>query len=79
MSLTLLNIYNTLFLIVGGHGDYDYGDDYFYYGDEHSFNTILSFDVTNQVWTEVGHMNINRFAHAVSVVNAKDVIQYCIY
>ena len=40
-------------------------------------NIILSFDNKNQTWTEVGQMNIERASHAVSVVNAHDVLDYC--
>ena len=58
------------FQFEGGYSGYDFGYD-------QSHDTILSFDVINQVWTEVGHMNIKRFAHAISVVKAEDVVNYC--
>ena len=62
-----------MFLIEGGHGGYNYEDDY--YTNDHSCDTILSFDVTNQIWKVVGHMIVNRYAHAVSVVNALYISQ----
>ena len=40
-------------------------------------DTILRFDIKNHIWTEVGHMNKKRQGHAVSVVNSKDVLDYC--
>jgi len=48
-----------------------------YYLDE-VYDTVLSFDGTTNEWTQVGNMKQKRKFHAISVVNADLVMDYCL-
>ena len=41
----------------------------------HSFNTILSFNKTEESWQPAGQMTVPRYSHAVEVT--EDVSQHC--
>ena len=62
----IIKVYDSFFNTGGEDADYE------------PHNTIYSFDVTNHVWNKIGRMQIKRMEHDVSVVNTKDVIDYCI-
>ena len=54
------------FLFVGGKGPRIKADN------------ILRFDKVRHTWSKVGKMKQERDHHAVSIVNADDVMNYCI-
>ena len=66
LLLNQLKKCDTFFLTGGEDTDYEPHD------------TIYSFDVTNHVWNKIGRMQMKRGGHDLSVVNTKDVIDYCI-
>ena len=40
--------------------------------------TVLKFDPITFQWSEIGTMKERRSNHAMSVVNAEDVAEYCV-
>ena len=54
-------------LIMGGRDD-----------DNNSLDAILEFDMETETFSELGHMQEARDAHAVSVVNTEQYLEWCI-
>ena len=40
---------------------------------------ILEFDISSEKWSQIGHMLIPRYIHAVSPIRFEDVSSYCEY
>merc|ERR1712126_766920 len=58
---------------MGGIDSYGPGGDYYKF-----YDRILSFDISSQSWIKVGQMLEKRRSHAMSVVDAQDVMYYCV-
>ena len=37
---------------------------------------VLQFDLTSQTWTQVGTLEVARSAHAMTIINKKDIFEY---
>ena len=42
------------------------------------YDSILSFDINTEIWTQVGQMKKKRYRHAISVVDAEEVLNFCL-
>ena len=54
-------------MILGGRDD-----------ENNSLDSILEFDAETETFTEVGHMQKTRYAHAVTVVKIEHYLEWCI-
>merc|ERR1719300_2109085 len=58
---------NNKILGTGGH-------DYF----ENDFDEVIEFDPKSEEWSQVGRMMVARSSHGISIVSAKDIVDFCV-
>ena len=59
-------LFTTESKILGGRRNYDVIED-----------SILRFDIKNNTWSQIGRMKRRRKEHGISVVLAKDIMDFC--
>ena len=58
--------------IAGGVGHWDWDSSAYT-----KYDDILEFDEEKLVWNKIGSMSINRYDHAVTVINYLSIVDYC--
>ena len=64
---------NTICVIRGAHNAGGWASGY----DGDTLDDILEFNAEEGTWTKVGSMVISRYRHAVSVINYRELADYC--